>query len=388
MKDLADRRRESLPRWRELVSAMTDEVDALVETFLGRVEDIAGYRAGPVSEEQLQESAHSSLALILSAVATDSTTTQLSSLPGELGRLRARQGGPGEDLVAAVQLDFGVIWSALLARARDSDMAVLALHVENLWSVVDDYARAVQQSYLEERALMAAATRDEQLTYLAELLGPAGQSPRNVQNIARALGVDADDTFCVVVADAAASHHAHRAAAQLTTLGEQLFVLNQPGRVVVIWPASRSGGQQDRQLRQLRQLPGMAGGLVPDVAGLGAVPGAAATAFEICRTLRPDENGLVTLAQAWTRVTKSQLDERHGFSDALLAGLSTAPQSEREVIVETVRAYLATGSLSASAEQLYCHRNTVLNRLGRFQKLTGLDVTVPDQAAVTLVALA
>ncbi|MFD9188440.1 hypothetical protein ACFWCA_09475 [Streptomyces phaeochromogenes] len=147
MKDLADRRRESLPRWRELVSAMTDEVDALVETFLGRVENIPGYRAGPVSEEQLQESAHSSLALILSAVATDSTTTQLSSLPGELGRLRARQGVPGEDLVAAVQLDFGVIRSAMLARARDSDMAVLALHVENLWSVVDDYARAVQQSY-------------------------------------------------------------------------------------------------------------------------------------------------------------------------------------------------------------------------------------------------
>lgn len=134
-----------------------------------------------MSEEQLRESAHSSLALILSAVATDSTTTQLSSLPGELGRLRARQGVPGEGLVAAVQLDFGVIWSAMPARARDSDMAVLALHVENLWSVVDDYARAVQQSYLEERALMAAATRDEQLTYLAELLGPVGQSPRNVR---------------------------------------------------------------------------------------------------------------------------------------------------------------------------------------------------------------
>ncbi|MEE1800681.1 helix-turn-helix domain-containing protein [Streptomyces sp. JV176] len=388
MKDLADRKRESLPRWRELVSAMTHEVDALVETFLERVEGIAGYRAGPVSEEQLQESAHSSLALILSAVATDSTTTHLSSLPGELGRLRARQGVPGEDLVAAVRLDFGVIWSAMLDRARDSDMAVLALHVENLWSVVDDYARAVQQSYLEERALMAAATRDEQLTYLAELLGPAGRSPRNVQNIARALGVDADATFRVVVADAAASQHAHRAAAQLTTLGEQLFVLNQPGRVVVLWPAPRSGDQHDRQLRQLRQSRGMAGGLVPEVAGLGAVPGAAATAFEICRTLRPDENGLVTLAQAWARVTKSRLDERHGFSDALLAGLGTVPQSEREVIVETVRAYLATGSLSASAERLYCHRNTVLNRLGRFQRLTGLDVTVPDQAAVALVALA
>nr|WSZ96560.1 hypothetical protein OH820_13605 [Streptomyces sp. NBC_00857] len=42
MKDLADRKRESLPRRRELVSAMTHEVDALVETFLGKVEASPG----------------------------------------------------------------------------------------------------------------------------------------------------------------------------------------------------------------------------------------------------------------------------------------------------------------------------------------------------------
>ncbi|MFE4537649.1 helix-turn-helix domain-containing protein [Streptomyces scopuliridis] len=56
--------------------------------------------------------------------------------------------------------------------------------------------------------------------------------------------------------------------------------------------------------------------------------------------------------------------------------------------MQTVRAYLATGGLTASAERLYCHRNTVLNRLGRFEKLTGLDITIPEQAAIALVALA
>jgi hypothetical protein len=385
MKDLAARTRDSLPRWRELVANLALDVDALAENFLAKLEAAGVYGAGLVSDEQLREAARDSLALILRALATDSATSRLSSLPGELGRLRARQGVPGESLVAAARLDFGVIWAAMLAQARQSDMAVLALHVENLWRVVDDYARAVQQSYLEERALMAAATRDEQLTYLAELFSQAGQSPRNVQNIARALGVDPDAAFRVVVADASASRAAHRAAAQMSALGERLFVLNQPGRVVLLWPVHPSGGQRDRQLQQLQ---GMAGGLVLDVAGLGAVPGAAATAFEICRTLRPDDNRLVTLPEAWTRVTKDQLDEDHGFSAALLAGLSAVPESEQHVIVDTVRAYLATGSLTASAERLYCHRNTVLNRLGRFEKLTGLDVTVPHQAAMAVVALA
>ncbi|MGW6401317.1 PucR family transcriptional regulator [Streptomyces sp. NPDC055134] len=385
MKNLAARTGDSLPRWRELVTSLALNVDALAGMFLTRLDDAGVYQSALVPDEQLRKSARDSLALILQALATDSTTTQLSELPSELGRLRARQGVGGEDLVAAVRLDFGVVWSAMLAQARSDDMAVLALHAENLWWVVDDYARAVQQSYLEERALMAAATRDEQLTYLAELLGPAGRSPRNVQNIARALGVDADDTFSVVVADASASHDAHRAAAQITALGEHLFVLNQPGRVVLVWPASASGAQHDLQLRQLR---GMAGGMVPDVQGLGAVPAAAATAYEICRTLREGDTGLITLAQAWTRVTKSQLDEHHDFSTTLLGRLDTAPPAEREVIVDAVRAYLATGSLTASAERLYCHRNTVLNRLGRFQKITGLDVSIPEQAAIALVALA
>ncbi|PVE11774.1 PucR family transcriptional regulator [Streptomyces scopuliridis] len=385
MRNLAARTRDSLPRWRELVSSLALDVDALAETFLTRLDDARVYQSGLVPDEHLRTSARDSLALILRALATDSTTTRLSELPSELGRLRARQGVRGEDLVAAVRLDFGVVWSAMLGEARAEDMAVLALHAENLWRVVDDYARAVQQSYLEERALMAAATRDEQLTYLAELLGPAGRSPRDVRNIARALGVGADDTFRVVVADATASHDAHRAAAQISALGERLFVLNQPGRVVLVWPAAASGRQHDLQLRQLR---GMAGGMVPDVKGLGAVPAAAATAYEICRTLRPDDTGLVTLAQAWTRVTKSRLDEQHGFSTALLSGLDALPRAEQDVIVQTVRAYLATGGLTASAERLYCHRNTVLNRLGRFEKLTGLDITIPEQAAIALVALA
>jgi len=385
MTDPTARTPSSLPRWRQLVTSLAVDVDDLAETFLTRLESAGVYQPGVVSDDQLRESARDSLALILRALAADSTTTRLSELPSELGRLRARQGVGGEDLVAAVRLDFGVVWSAMLARAGGDDMAVLALHAENLWRVVDDYARAVQQSYLQERALMSATTRDEQLTYLAELLGPEGRSPRNVENIARALEVDVEGSFRVVVADASASHVAHRAAGQVTALGEQLFVLNQPGRVVLMWPACPGGRRHDLQLRQLR---GMAGGLVPDADGLGAVPGAAATAYEICRTLRQEDEGLVTLAQAWTRVTKSHLDEQHGFSAAQLSGLAELPQTERDVIVETVRTYLSTGSLAASAERLYCHRNTVMNRLGRFQKVTGLDVTVPDQAAAALVALA
>jgi DNA-binding PucR family transcriptional regulator len=70
-----------------------------------------------------------------------------------------------------------------------------------------------------------------------------------------------------------------------------------------------------------------------------------------------------------------------------LAGLVDVPARERERLLAVVRAYTATGSVADVAARLYCHRNTVLNRLRRFTELTGRDVTVPADAAVVLLAL-
>ncbi|MFG2946225.1 helix-turn-helix domain-containing protein [Streptomyces adustus] len=66
---------------------------------------------------------------------------------------------------------------------------------------------------------------------------------------------------------------------------------------------------------------------------------------------------------------------------AALAGLAV---HERRRLVETVRHYLDTGSIKATAEALYCHRNTVVKRLDRFQELAGVDLRIPRQAALVL----
>ena len=56
-------------------------------------------------------------------------------------------------------------------------------------------------------------------------------------------------------------------------------------------------------------------------------------------------------------------------------------------VVDTVGAYLKSGSTKDVAALLHCHRNTVVNRLQSFKAQTGLDVTVPSQAALALAAL-
>ena len=60
---------------------------------------------------------------------------------------------------------------------------------------------------------------------------------------------------------------------------------------------------------------------------------------------------------------------------------------ERQRLLHVARSYGRTGSIKETAEELYCHRNTVVNRLHSLKEVIGLDMTVPDQAALALVVL-
>ncbi|MDN6605457.1 helix-turn-helix domain-containing protein, partial [Brevibacterium sp.] len=68
--------------------------------------------------------------------------------------------------------------------------------------------------------------------------------------------------------------------------------------------------------------------------------------------------------------------------------LSVCGEAARERLVEAVRAYLRSGSVGASASELFCHRNTVANRLRRFAALTGVDPVIPAEAARLVVGWA
>jgi DNA-binding PucR family transcriptional regulator len=73
---------------------------------------------------------------------------------------------------------------------------------------------------------------------------------------------------------------------------------------------------------------------------------------------------------------------------AELGGLDAVAPPERERLIAAVRRYAEDGSVTDTAASVFCHRNTVLNRLRRVAVLTGRDVTVPADAAILLLALA
>jgi sugar diacid utilization regulator len=57
------------------------------------------------------------------------------------------------------------------------------------------------------------------------------------------------------------------------------------------------------------------------------------------------------------------------------------------VVVQTLRTYLATGSVPETARRELVHANTVGYRLGRVRDLTGLDPRVPQESALLVLGL-
>ncbi|WP_141287027.1 helix-turn-helix domain-containing protein, partial [Pseudonocardia saturnea] len=299
-------------------------------------------------------------------------------LPDRLGRHRARQGVDLDDLVRAVRLDFPVLWSALLD--QDADAAVLVRHADQVWAVVDAYAREVHFAFLDEQALLAEQQRDEQ-RQLLDLLFRAGiPVEHRVARLAVALGIGEHATFtvCAALADHAATLRGRAARTAGVHLRDVEF------GVVAFWPADLPGAAPPEQ----RLTAGIGCVVLGDVAGLGAVPGAAAAAIRMAHLLPPAATIPHGPREVWPLVARHALDDHGGLAGALLGGLDAARPEEAELLRETAVAYLDSGSISTVAAQLYCHRNTVLNRLRRFAVLTGLDLTRPRDAALAVVLLA
>ncbi len=97
----------------------------------------------------------------------------------------------------------------------------------------------------------------------------------------------------------------------------------------------------------------------------------------------------MTWSRGWARLAaRSLLDAGSPILADVHDALARCTPAERVRLEEAVRRYLDTGSIGAAAEALYCHRNTLANRLRRFADLTGVDPLVPADAARLVVGWA
>jgi hypothetical protein len=359
----------------QLIQLLWARRDSLVTDFLQRF-SADSYGEAQVPEEDVFRTAVDTMDMFLYLMAGQELPHDLRTLPRDVATRRARQGVPLDAFLNAVRNDFRVLWKGLERVASDDGIAVLVSNMDLVLDIVERYLSSIQQAFSEEEALLARDQRLYRQRLLSRLFGAQLPDRDEVGDIAEALGVRASDTFEVLavvgdtVAQAQRQHESdHRSYAYEAAGSLYLFRPYRKGRS---W---------------LDERPDFAAGYMPAVEGLSQVPQAAASALVLARHA-PSEGGLATVAESWMGIAGKLLESAlPGFSARVHAALDDCTPHERQRLLQVARSYSRTGSIKQTAEELYCHRNTVVNRLHAISEIMGLDLTVPAEAARALVAL-
>ncbi|WP_328665461.1 helix-turn-helix domain-containing protein [Streptomyces sp. NBC_00322] len=366
---------------RALVRDCLDEIDDLVGRYLSHVSEFDGYQ-GTVPAEDLRETARASMELLLRLVGGLPVAEELRSLPERLGRRRARQGVPLERLLQAVRMDFQVLWNAFVERIAPLDLPDLTRSAVRVWDAVEFHTVSVHAAYLDQVAVLARERERERTALMGRLLSSGGRDQQLVAQVATMLQVGVQADFAVAVVAPEVQQDLRRTVAVRLT-GQVTHLQDHNGALVLIAQLPHAADAVPD--RWLHDVPCA---LAPVARGLAQVPDTVGVAEAIAATLDGTETGPVTLGDAWMSVAAARMGTMAGMlADSVLARLRPLPPQERDRLLETVLTYCRTGSVSGTTRELYCHRNTVLNRLSRFSELTGFQPTNPRDAATVLFAL-
>ncbi|MGW2281330.1 helix-turn-helix domain-containing protein [Streptomyces sp. NPDC001770] len=141
--------------------------------------------------------------------------------------------------------------------------------------------------------------------------------------------------------------------------------------------------------RWLNELHAGRAGVGPAVEGLAGLPVGRRLAEAALLTCPPGGTTAVTLEQ---RLPAALLASQPELADLLVTDvlglLPALPEAEREVLMGTLDAWLECGgSAGRAAVRLHCHRNTVLNRLRRLERLTARSLSRPRELVELTLAL-
>jgi hypothetical protein len=374
-----------------LLDQLLLSVDSLTDELTDEILDGEhSYAEGMLlSHEQLRAPVHDNLCALLVALRNGGVPTSMDA-PRAAGRFKAEQGVPLAALLHAFRLGGRFIWDRLLAMALGGDSAVWLLHrASDLWRIIDECSSAAAEAYrvaVEEQACRDATARRVTLTTLLD--GTAGNSSRAWEAM-RALRLDRKGPFLVVcgefndgVGPLPAVEGQLRAvdidSEWIQQAGSLLGLLALPNEQLVAVVEERLDGIALSRV-----------GISRPFASPVDTPNARREAQLAAQCLPPGTPGAhIYGSSPLALLAAASPDASSEVARTVLGPLLTLPTPERAVLLDTLGVWFATGgSTTRAAEQLHCHRNTILYRLGRITELTGRRTSDADSCAELYVAL-
>lgn len=298
------------------------------------------------------------------------------------GTLRAEQGLPLTSLLRTYRHGGRLLWQTLTEAVAAHDRAALPRLLPSatvLWDVLDQMTDAVTESYRRTEAARTDHDRERRAALLDVLLdGAAATDGPTASEAAAQLGLPERGRFAVVVAASGGPG---------TTAGPP----GRPGAASaprVLWRIRAEGetglvelGHHPLEsVRELLAPLGVRAGVSPVVGAPAELAGARRLAALALRAA--PESGDPTTALLDERLPAAliaaQAELAGRLRQVVLGPVLALPAEDRRTLLTTLGTWLACqGSTTYAAQRLYCHRNTVSNRLRRLEQLTGRSLSDP-----------
>ncbi|GAB2806623.1 PucR family transcriptional regulator [Streptomyces daliensis] len=409
---------------------LADRVTALIEKHE------PAYRAPAVDPVELRREVHQSLSYSVgSLIRPRELREDAHRCSRRIGAAGPARGLPLDAVLHAFRLGGGAVWQDLLeiASRQDPQNMRLLVHVaEDVWEFVDEHCTVVADAYrAAEREL--SWRRVNRLRLMTEALLQGRTRVADLPEVAAALGLPEQGRYAVA-AVSGPGRTALRALADRSGPGTGRGPRPQHGpaptsAVPLLWhPAPGGEGDEGtdfvialldgsgldgdagpealaRALRALHSRPGghpahpalpapdprvtpLRTGVSTPVEGLAAVGEARALAETALRSCPAD--GEITLLHdnLPSALVVSSPELASVLTERVLGPVLRLEHTDRALLLDTLTAWLECDeSAQRAGERLSCHRNTVLNRLRRYEKLTGRSLSSPRETVELSLAL-
>ncbi|MFT4187563.1 MAG: helix-turn-helix domain-containing protein [Aeromicrobium sp.] len=376
----------------EVARHLLERLDELTDQLVDRLaEQIDVYRdGGLLAADDVRRSTRDNLEDMLRWLADDHHGL---AAPRRTGQARAEQGAPLPEVLRSFRIGTAFLWEQLLAQARTMGRptpAELLDAATDLWGMADDYSIALTESYRAAVGkAMVDADRRRSALVSALLDGPSAEN-KTAWEIARMLGLPFEGSFLVVVAETP-----EWGESALPGVEERL----RPMDVMSAWRAQvdREVGVlsygRHRSAEEVRDVVSQVArgrvGVSPVFTCLDQTPRALRFAQVAVESLPPGSGQVRQLRDSpLAELVIDSRDTTSRFVHDVLGEVLALPDEERGTLLTTAEAWLdARGSAADAARVLYCHENTVRQRLRRLEERLrgelGDPMTVAELAIAT-----
>lgn len=310
-----------------------------------------------------------------------------------VGRRRAEQNVPLPVALRGLRAGVAVLSRELAARAAARTPGETTVFLEQsgvLWTVLDEQSRALAAGYDEGLTALTDADRERRRLLVDALVdGRLGEWSRLGGSLTR-LGLPEEGPYVAVSAE--------QDAAGLPALaGAEDFLAGHGVRSA--WRTTLDGTVgivaigEWRTVTSIRELLGTLAtgrvGLSRSYADALQTSVAVARAMVARRCLPAGAVGVTAIDDdPVAALLASSVETSTEVSRLLLGAVMELPEPEQQTLLATLATWLATnGNSTETGRLLFCHRNTVRNRLARLEQLSGQSLEDPRSVARLFVAV-